>query len=139
MASRNELAAFFKALADPTRLRILTLLAGGEICVCHVHDALRLPQPTVSRHLAYLRRTGVVARRRDGLWVHYRIAERLNPHHRAVLDAAIHASGHVAATRTDERRLRKHVQRPSAKRSPVVPCCATISDASFVPISAVKR
>ena len=65
----------FKALADQTRLRIISLLRAGEICVCDIHGSLGLPQPTVSRHLAYLRKTGLVATRKDGLWVHYRLAE----------------------------------------------------------------
>ena len=64
----------FKALADQTRLRILGLLGAGEVCVCEIHESLRIPQPTASRHLAYLKRAGLVADRRDGLWVYYRLA-----------------------------------------------------------------
>lgn len=65
-----------KALADPVRLRILHLLfEEDEVCVCHLHDALDLPQPTVSRHLAYLRKHGLVAGRKQGLWVYYRLAK----------------------------------------------------------------
>jgi ArsR family transcriptional regulator, arsenate/arsenite/antimonite-responsive transcriptional repressor len=64
-----------KAFADPVRLRLLNLLTGGEVCVCHLHVALGLPQSTVSRHLAYLRRRGLVAGRKEGQWVHYRIAK----------------------------------------------------------------
>ena len=56
----------FKALADQTRLRILGLLQAGEICVCDIHGSLGLPQPTVSRHLAYLRKSGLVATRKEG-------------------------------------------------------------------------
>ena len=63
-----------QALGDPTRLRILSLLVGGEVCVCHIHEALRVPQPKASRHLAYLRRANLVEARKDGLWVHYRLA-----------------------------------------------------------------
>jgi ArsR family transcriptional regulator, arsenate/arsenite/antimonite-responsive transcriptional repressor len=59
----------FKAFADPVRLRLLNLLAAGEVCVCHLHEALELPQSTVSRHLAYLRKRGLVVARREGLWV----------------------------------------------------------------------
>src|SRR2546422_3537331 len=69
----------FKALADPTRLRILGLLLTGEVCVCHIHESLRIPQPKASRHLAYLRRSGLVETRRDGLWVHYRLPASLDP------------------------------------------------------------
>ena len=72
--SLAESTALLKAFADPVRLRLLNLLADDrEVCVCHLHEALDLPQPTVSRHLAYLRRCGVVLGRKDGLWVHYRL------------------------------------------------------------------
>lgn len=63
-----------KAFADPVRLRLLNLLSGDqEVCVCHLHEALGLPQPTVSRHLAYLRKNGLVTGRKEGLWVYYRV------------------------------------------------------------------
>jgi ArsR family transcriptional regulator, arsenate/arsenite/antimonite-responsive transcriptional repressor len=64
----------FKALGDETRLRIVALLSHGELCVCHMEEALRLSQPKVSRHLATLRAAGVVEPRRDGAWVHYRLS-----------------------------------------------------------------
>lgn len=115
----------FGALADATRLRILGLLSDGEVCVCHIHEALRLPQPTVSRHLAYLRRAGLVHTRRQGLWVHYRLAEIADPSARAALSAAIHAIGHAPATRSDQERLESAVPRPITKGPlPVVACCA---------------
>ncbi len=62
----------FKALADETRLRILTLLLDGELCVCELIAALELPQSTISRHLAYLRKCGWVQDRRQGVWMYYR-------------------------------------------------------------------
>lgn len=65
----------FRALADPTRLRILNLLGEGEICVCYFVEILRISQPKISRHLAYLRRAGIVTARREGKWMHYRLAE----------------------------------------------------------------
>jgi ArsR family transcriptional regulator len=65
------LAAVYKAASEPIRLRILALLAHGELCVCHLHGALEAPQPTVSRHLSVLRHAGLVAARRAGSWVHY--------------------------------------------------------------------
>lgn len=69
-----ETSTLFQALADPTRLRILGLLLTGEVCVCHIHETLKVPQSKASRHLAYLRRSGLVQTRRDGLWVHYRLS-----------------------------------------------------------------
>jgi len=66
----------FKALADETRLRIIALLLmEGELCVCDIIASIRLPQSTVSRHLAYLRRTGMVKDRRCGLWMYYSMAD----------------------------------------------------------------
>ena len=64
----------FRALADPTRLRLLNLVADREICVCYFVEILRIGQPKISRHLAYLRRAGMVAARREGKWMHYRLA-----------------------------------------------------------------
>src|SRR4051794_6149906 len=75
----EQLEEVFKALADRTRLRILGLLGAGEICVCDIHSSLGLPQPTVSRHLAYLRKSGLVEWRKEGLWVHYRLATLNEP------------------------------------------------------------
>jgi ArsR family transcriptional regulator len=97
----------FKALADPTRIRILGLLASGEVCVCHIHESLRLPQSLVSRHLAYLRRTGLVEARKNGLWVHYRIAPRRNNLTGRLLDATYHCLGHLATVAKDGKRLEK--------------------------------
>jgi ArsR family transcriptional regulator, arsenate/arsenite/antimonite-responsive transcriptional repressor len=73
-SSRNyNLALFFAALADPTRLRLLNLMNGKEVCVCYFVEILAQSQPKISRHLAYLRRAGIVAARRQGKWIHYSI------------------------------------------------------------------
>jgi ArsR family transcriptional regulator len=63
----------FRALADRTRLRLLNLIADKEICVCYFVEILKISQPKISRHLAYLRRAGIVAARRQGRWMHYRL------------------------------------------------------------------
>jgi len=70
----ERLANRLKGLGDPTRLRALALLAGGELCVCHLMAALELPQSTVSRHMAFLRRSGWVQSRREGKWVYYALS-----------------------------------------------------------------
>jgi len=127
MAGTNidRLETVFKALADKTRLRILTLLGGGEVCVCHIHDTLRLPQPTVSRHLAYLRRTKLVDARRDGVWIHYRVSESVDPVVRAVIDAAVHAVTHVPMASKDRKQFEKSFgDGRQAEARQVVPCCA---------------
>jgi ArsR family transcriptional regulator len=107
------LATLYQALADPTRLRVLAILAdapGGELCVCHIHGGLAISQPTVSRHLATLRRAGLVAARRDGIWMHYRIARPDDPVLAAVVDAALHALGHVDGTTRDRTRTARVVE-----------------------------
>ena len=86
-SSLDSSARLFKACSDPVRLRLLNLLEGREVCVCHLHDALELPQPTVSRHLAYLRKTGLVTGRKDGLWVHYRLSKPTGELHRKLLES----------------------------------------------------
>ena len=68
-----DLAVLFAALSDRTRLRLLNLMDGREVCVCYFVEVLGQSQPKISRHLAYLRRAGVVAARREGKWMHYRI------------------------------------------------------------------
>jgi ArsR family transcriptional regulator, arsenate/arsenite/antimonite-responsive transcriptional repressor len=83
----DDSTRLLKAFADPVRLRLLNRLGGGrEVCVCHMYEALELPQPTVSRHLAYLRRNGLVVGRKQGLWVHYRMAKPANALHRTLVD-----------------------------------------------------
>jgi ArsR family transcriptional regulator len=99
--------ALFKALADSTRLRILGLLLAGEVCVCDIHESLRIPQSKASRHLAYLRRSGLVETRREGLWVHYRLGRFDDPVLAAISDAVRHALTHVDAVQRDGERLKK--------------------------------
>ena len=76
----------FKTFAEPVRLRLLNLLAvDEEVCVCHLHETLDLPQPTVSRHLSALRKSGLVIGRKEGLWVYYRLAKPKTKLHAALL------------------------------------------------------
>ncbi len=75
----------FKAFADETRLRLLNLLAQRPHCVCEFQSILRVPQPTISRHLAYLRRSGLVVEERHGKMIMYSLAEAKNPVHEALL------------------------------------------------------
>src|SRR5918998_1048740 len=75
-----QMELLFKALADRTRLRLLNLMGAGEVCVCFFVEVLGTNQPKISRHLAYLRRAGVVAARRDGKWMHYRVVAPADAH-----------------------------------------------------------
>jgi ArsR family transcriptional regulator, arsenate/arsenite/antimonite-responsive transcriptional repressor len=84
-AGRFDMERFFVALSDRTRLRLLNLMGDGEVCVCFFVEVLEEHQPKISRHLAYLRRAGVVAARREGKWMHYRIVSPPDPHAARVL------------------------------------------------------
>lgn len=103
--SLEHAVELFKAFADPVRLRLLNLLADGEVCVCHLHEALDLPQSTVSRHLAYLRKRGLVIGRKQGLWVHYRLAKPSGELHRRLIADLRTCDQGVNAFAEDRQRL----------------------------------
>lgn len=86
---KSDLVTLYAALADRTRLRLLNLLAAGEVCVCYFVEILGETQPKISRHLAYLRRAGLVAARRDGKWVHYSLARPEHDDAGRVLDVTL--------------------------------------------------
>jgi ArsR family transcriptional regulator len=81
-----DLDVVFKGFADSTRVRILNVLAAGELCVCDIVDILDLPQPAISRHLAYLRRAGLVEARREPRFAYYRLAEPEHVVHQNLID-----------------------------------------------------
>jgi ArsR family transcriptional regulator len=85
--AKFDLVTLFAALADPTRLRLLNLMNGREVCVCYFVEILKQGQPKISRHLAYLRRAGIVEARRDGKWMHYRIERPDDTKAASILDA----------------------------------------------------
>jgi ArsR family transcriptional regulator len=103
----TDMEKLFKALADETRLRIVGLLLTGEVCVCDIHESLKIPQPKASRHLAYLRRSGLVETRREGLWIHYRLSRIADPVLAAIADAVRHGLAHLDIVRRDGDRLQK--------------------------------
>jgi ArsR family transcriptional regulator, arsenate/arsenite/antimonite-responsive transcriptional repressor len=103
----TDIETVFKALADATRLRILGLLLTGEVCVCHIHESLRISQPKASRHLAYLRKARLVETRRAGLWVHYRMAILPDSVLETVQRTVTHALRHMEIVRKDIERLNK--------------------------------
>lgn len=121
-----QMERLFKALADATRLRILGLLLTGEVCVCHIHESLRIPQSKTSRHLAYLRRAKLVETRRTGLWVHYRLAEPTDHVVGAIQLAVRHVLGHVGEVGQDVARLQKKTGccLPAQTGEPAFSCCA---------------
>jgi ArsR family transcriptional regulator len=95
----------FKALGDETRLRIVALLAHGELCVCHFESALGLNQSTTSRQLSVLRAAGVVEARREGSWVYYRLADQLDEFRKAQLKALVGSFSKREVLREDVERL----------------------------------
>jgi ArsR family transcriptional regulator len=95
----------FRAFSDRTRLRLLNLLGTGETCVCDLVDVLGVPQPKVSRHLAYLRRAGLVTARKDGYWMHYALAPATTPFHKSLLDCLACCFTSVPELAKDARKL----------------------------------
>src|ERR671925_118102 len=86
-----DLELLFRALADRTWLRLLNLMGDDEVCVCFLVEALKLTQPKISRHLAYLRRAGIVAARREGKWMHYRLVPPPTHASAAILEQTLNA------------------------------------------------
>lgn len=103
----RPIARLFKALSDETRVRIVALLAHGELCVCHIEAGLDLPQPMVSRHLTVLRAAGVVGFRREGSWVYYRLAPQLDDVCKQQLAALVGGFAGRTTLRRDVERLLK--------------------------------
>lgn len=103
----EPLTRMLKAVAEPTRLRIVALLAHGELCVCHLESALALNQSTTSRQLAVLRAAGVVEARREGSWVYYRLAPQGDELARGQLRALTTAFARREVLRRDVERLLK--------------------------------
>jgi len=83
--SKAAVNTMFRAFSDSTRLRTLHLLLNGELCVCDIVSVLRVPQPTASRHLAYLRKAGLIVKRKQGLWAYYRLAAATSPFHQSLI------------------------------------------------------
>jgi ArsR family transcriptional regulator len=110
MKTRQAIPAvdkMFRAFSDRTRLRILNLLRGGETCVCDLQAVLDVPQPKVSRHLAYLRRAGLVSARKQGLWSYYSLAPARGAFHGKLLECLGCCFTDVPELADDVRRLRR--------------------------------
>ena len=131
----TDMETLFKALGDITRLRILGLLLTGEVCVCDIHESLDIPQPKASRHLAYLRKAGLVDTRRDGIWIHYRLGHVGDPVLEAITDAVRNALTRIDVVRKDVQRLQSRpsrcVQTPAHASG--VACCAPVAVAKRRP------
>jgi ArsR family transcriptional regulator, arsenate/arsenite/antimonite-responsive transcriptional repressor len=134
----QTLGKVFQALGDETRLRILGLLLTGEVCVCDIHDSLKISQPKASRHLAYLRRAGLVTARRDGLWMHYKLADISDPVVATIQQAVTHTLTHVNSIRRDAARLQGKTGccLPSEVGVTSMPCCSSMEQKKPSPGSA---
>lgn len=115
----NELAQFYAALADGNRLRLLQLMRRGEVCVCHLQAALQTNQPRISRHLAYLKRAGLVESRRDGKWMHYRL-KKLAGARQTLLRETLNHLAKQSLSAADRRRAAQAACRPPER---VNNCC----------------
>ena len=105
-AREFDFAGLFWALGDRTRLRLLNLIADGEVCVCYLVDVLGESQPKISRHLAYLRRAGVVQARREGKWMHYSLIEMGDEAAATVLESVLRGLRDSAEMRRDLEQLK---------------------------------
>jgi ArsR family transcriptional regulator len=110
--SPEALEQLFQALGDRTRVRLLNLMAEGEICVCFFVEVLAEPQPKISRHLAYLRSAGLVGTRREAKWMHYRITPPEHPAARRIFEAALRAFADDRDLQKDRIALTKAVCSP---------------------------
>jgi ArsR family transcriptional regulator, arsenate/arsenite/antimonite-responsive transcriptional repressor len=110
--AKFDLVTLFAALADPTRLRLLNLMDGREVCVCYFVEILKQGQPKISRHLAYLRRAGIVEARRDGKWMHYRIHRPDDPKAASILDATVKSFQTDKSMQADLARLEQACCKP---------------------------
>jgi ArsR family transcriptional regulator len=106
-APQTPVDLMFRAFSDPIRLRILHLLRDGEMCVCDLVEVLRLPQPTVSRHLAYLRKAGLVTARDERSWSFYRLTAARGAFHRKLLACLGACFNDVPALASDRAHVRK--------------------------------
>jgi len=105
--AQDTVDLMFRAFSDRTRLRILHVLRGGELCVGDIVASLRAPQPRVSRHLAYLRKARLVRVRKTGLWSHYSLAPAKTPFHRKLLECLGRCFTEVRELQADEARAAK--------------------------------
>lgn len=105
--SKNGADLKFRAFSDQTRLRILHLLQDGEICVNDLVEIVDIPQPTASRHLAYLRKAELVLTRREGAWAYYRLAPARNPFHQKLLECLGKCFDEVPEMQKDVKRAAK--------------------------------
>ena len=107
----------FRAFSDQTRLRILHLLLNGELCVCDIVSVLRVPQPTASRHLAYLLRAELITKRKQGLWAYYKLSPAKSAFHKSLIKCLKECFYDVPELERDAKRMTQ----PSSCCQPAAP------------------
>jgi ArsR family transcriptional regulator len=129
----------FRVLADRTRLRLLSLMTGQEICVCYLVEVLKMSQPKISRHLAYLRGSGMVAARREGRWMHYRVVPPSDPAAARILEEVQRRLAEDRAMQQDRARLVKACcMRQKLVRLSKAPPPAALPGTDSDPVAAVS-
>jgi ArsR family transcriptional regulator len=129
----------FSALSDRTRLRLLNLMSGQDICVCYLVEVLQTNQPKISRHLAYLRNAGIVVARREGKWMHYRLTLPSDPAAARILKEVQRQLAGDKTMQQDKRRLTKACCAPQKfVRLSHAPLPATVSDSRAEHATAVQ-
>lgn len=113
--SKPAVNLMFRAFSDSTRLRILHLLLSGEMCVCDIVSITRVPQPTASRHLAYLRRAGLIEKRRQGLWAYYKLTAAKSAFHQSLVKCLKECFRDVPELASDAKRASRACCRPAAQ------------------------
>jgi ArsR family transcriptional regulator len=122
----RELEQLFKGLADQTRLRILNLLIHGELCVCDIQYVLESSQPNVSRHLTYLKNSGLVLDRREGARMYYRLAQPTESVHKRLFEFLRDVFRSSKALEDDSRKLKKAIENGSCTVSESRPSSALV-------------
>ena len=122
----KDLEQIFKGLSDQTRLRILNLLIHGELCVCDIHYVLQSSQPNVSRHLTYLKNSGLVLDRRDGARIYYRLAEPNEGIHKLLFAFLRDIFRTPSVLIEDSRKLKKAIETGSCTASQWRPYSALV-------------
>jgi ArsR family transcriptional regulator len=106
----SETNLMFKAFSDETRMRILHILTAGELCVCDIMSILNLPQSKVSRHLAYLRKCGLLKARKNGLWVYYSLKKPRNKIQESILHCVKNCFNTVPTLKRDLNKAKEAVK-----------------------------
>src|SRR5262245_25832018 len=131
-----DLSLLFRALADRTRLRLLNLIGDGELCVCFCVEILGTHQPKISRHLAYLRRAGIVSARRQGKWMHYRLAQPADPAAQKILDEVrqwLRTDAYMQKERKELEKICCGIRTPKRLRSAPIPVSSLLQPFSETP------